>query len=136
MKPRILLAENNTIDHFIICKMLKQLGCHVDRVENGFLAVDAIRQTTYDMVFVSRDLPLLDGLETITLIRELPQGQDLPIVVFLEENHVEDIFACLNVGASDFITRPIAGVKFIAILNNWLGRFGPVTPAQNLAATG
>ncbi len=128
MKPRVLLAENNPIDHFIIYKMLTQLGCTVDSVENGFLVIDAVRNNDYHLVIASKDLPLLNGLEATRMLRQLPETHDLPVVMLLDGKNYEDIFRSRDAGVNDYVIAPVAGYKFREIFQEWLGT--PVTPEE------
>lgn len=120
MKPKILLAEHDSADQYVINAMLEHLGCEVDAVNNGFLAVDAVRHHRYDLVLASRDLPMLDALETTQLMRQIPEGARVRVIAMLNEARMEDVFRCAEAGTNDYITKPLALSKFKDLLHKWL----------------
>ncbi len=122
-KPRILLAEQKSIDHFICKKMLTQLGCDVDTADNGFHVIDAIREQRYDLVLACSRLPLLNGMETVLRIRGMTQGRSLPLIMMVDDNRIDEVFLSVSAGVNDFLLRPMAGYKLRELLAKWLGDF-------------
>lgn len=69
---RILLAEDNELSAYIMSRVLAQMGHRCERVQNGKLAIELLEKTSYDVVLLDVQMPVLDGKEATTLIRKLP----------------------------------------------------------------
>lgn len=67
---RILLVEDMEMNQVVASRMLRNLGHHVTVVENGMLAVQAVAEGGYDLVFMDIQMPVMDGTEAARLIRE------------------------------------------------------------------
>jgi len=69
---RILLAEDNPINQMVAIALLTNAGHNVETVENGRKAVAAVEQADYDVVLMDVQMPELDGVEAMHLIRAMP----------------------------------------------------------------
>ena len=67
---RILLAEDNPVNREVALGMLEFLGYHVDLVENGQQAVEAVSRQRYDLMFMDCQMPVLDGFAATAAIRQ------------------------------------------------------------------
>jgi len=107
--PKILLAEDNAINALLTRTLLEAEGCTVDVVEDGALAVEAMKNGQYDMIFMDMRMPNMDGLEATRKIRAMGHGADtLPIVALTANAFDDDRNACFDSGMNDFMTKPVA----------------------------
>lgn len=127
-KPRVLIAEDSHTDQYVIRRMLEQLNCLVDIVDNGFEAVDAVRRQSYDLVLMDQLMPILNGIEAARIIRELPGMSRLPIVAITRDLGLCQ--ACLQAGMDDFLVKPVAQYKFSEILHKHVPAYGAPAAAQ------
>lgn len=127
---RILLADDNATDQFVVRKMLMQLGCEVDVVANGFLAVDAVRQRNYDLVLMDRHMPLLDGYEATRLIREYRPPYRLPIIAITASDDPDEFDQCVAAGMNDLLKKPVAQYKFRDMLCRWVAGYEKYRPPR------
>jgi signal transduction histidine kinase/CheY-like chemotaxis protein len=82
-KTSILLAEDDPTIGFVMKKVLSRLGHTVDLVENGYLAVEAVRAAPighYRLVFMDLQMPVMGGTEALRHIKALPGAENLPVV--------------------------------------------------------
>src|SRR5256714_15382176 len=81
-RGRVLVAEDNALNHLLAAALLESLGYAVDTVANGQEAVEAVRQRAYDLVLMDCHLPQMDGFAATTAIRrdEAGRGQRTPLV--------------------------------------------------------
>lgn len=78
---RILVAEDNTVNRFLVVEVLERSGHAVEAVENGQLAVQAASKAAYDVILMDLRMPVLDGIEAARAIRALPGAQSqVPII--------------------------------------------------------
>src|SRR5699024_9689399 len=87
---RVLLAEDNPTNQFVLLKLLRDLGVSVDLAENGRDAVDLLRERPYDLVLMDVQMPEMDGLAATRAIRELPQREETPIVALTANAFTDD----------------------------------------------
>lgn len=106
---RILLAEDNAINALLTRTLLEAEGCIVDVVEDGSLAVEAMKTASYDMIFMDMRMPNMDGLEATRKIRAMDhRSKGLPIVALTANAFDDDRNACFDSGMNDFMTKPVS----------------------------
>jgi CheY-like chemotaxis protein/HPt (histidine-containing phosphotransfer) domain-containing protein len=90
----------------------------VDSRMSGADAIEAVKETRYDLVFMDHMMPEMDGIEATRIIREL--GKRLPIIALTANavSGVKEMF--LSNGFNDFLSKPIDTVKLNSILAKWL----------------
>ena len=67
---RVLLAEDDTINRNLIAEMLRGMGASVRTVNDGAAAVEEVARDRYDVVLMDLNMPVMDGLEAVKVIRE------------------------------------------------------------------
>jgi signal transduction histidine kinase/DNA-binding response OmpR family regulator len=157
--PHVLLVEDNQVNQEVGKGMLESLGCTVDLADNGLAAVDSVRRTVYDLVFMDCQMPELDGLEATKRIRSweakggnpgdatwnwdaevslfrapapAPQvpGSRLPIISLTAFAMKGDREACLESGADDYLSKPFTREELCRIMRRHL----PAQPSEASAA--
>jgi signal transduction histidine kinase/CheY-like chemotaxis protein len=105
---RILLAEDNEINQLFAESMLTNAGHSVYIVENGLLAVDAVRRGNYDLVLMDVQMPELDGVQATRQIRALPPPKcNLWIIAMTAHAMSGDRETYLAAGMDDYVSKPI-----------------------------
>jgi signal transduction histidine kinase len=104
---RVLLTEDNRINQLVASKMLTRIGLLVDIANNGEEAIQRINETTYDIVLMDIQMPVMDGLEATRLIRQDPRFLTLPIVAMSAGVTLDEKSACDQAGMTGFISKPI-----------------------------
>jgi signal transduction histidine kinase/DNA-binding response OmpR family regulator len=114
---RILVAEDNAVNQRVAIALIEQLGYRADLVANGLEAVDAVRRTPYDVVFMDLQMPELDGLGATRQIRSAhPDGRRPRIVALTANAFDEDREECLAAGMDDYLSKPLQRDKLEAAL--------------------
>jgi CheY-like chemotaxis protein len=120
---RVLLAEDNVVNQKVAMSILRRLGCEVQAVDNGRLAVEAVKEGQYDVVLMDIQMPELDGLAATVAIRRLPSAQrSLPIIAVTANAMQSDREACMASGMDDFMPKPITFADVLAMLVKWDSR--------------
>ncbi|WP_374317481.1 response regulator [Aquabacterium sp.] len=118
----ILLAEDNELNQFLTCSLLRQVGARVSVASNGHAALDMLEETDYDCVLMDMQMPELDGLETTRVIRTYPQHAHLPIIAMTANAREEDRAHCLAAGMNDFISKPFHTAELIDKIRSWTNK--------------
>lgn len=107
---KVLLAEDDVINQQVEQSLLLKLGCDVTVVEDGMAALEAWRANHYDLIFMDCNMPELDGYgatEQIRAFEEKNQVAPIPIIALTASSSKEDCQHCLNVGMTEYITKPL-----------------------------
>ena len=102
----ILLVENHPVSQKVAMAMLQELGYAPDLASDGLEAVNQCMTSTPDIIFMDINMPVMDGLEAIRKIRELPLGDICYIVAFTASAFSSEIERFRAAGANDILTKP------------------------------
>lgn len=120
---RILLVDDNPLNRLVGRQLLEQAALIVDEAEDGFAALEAIRQSAdrpYCLVLMDMEMPGMGGLETTRQIRATGGGGYLPIVAMTANAFGEDREACLAAGMNDHIAKPVEPQVLYSKICQWL----------------
>lgn len=104
---KALLADDDAGIQLTLCTLLEQKGFVVTAVDNGLKAVEALSQNEFDIVLLDIRMPQMDGFEACHSIRELENGKNVPILMLTGEDNTDSIERAFEVGATDFVAKPI-----------------------------
>lgn len=108
---RFLLAEDNNVNQLLAETLLRNMGHDVVIVSNGQQAVNAYRDdSSFDIILMDVQMPLLDGIGATEQIREYERQQGLPgvpIIALTAHAMAADQSRCLDAGMDDYVTKPI-----------------------------
>jgi CheY-like chemotaxis protein len=117
----ILLAEDNAINALLTRTLLEAEGAIVETVEDGALAVDAVRKKAYDLVFMDMRMPVMDGLEATRKIRALGgKNTRMPIIALTANAFDDDRNACFDSGMNDYMTKPVSAEELVEMVTTWI----------------
>ncbi|MDO1446640.1 ATP-binding protein [Rhodocytophaga aerolata] len=125
---KLLLAEDNSVNIFILSQYLKSWEVAFDVAEDGSEAIEKIRQHTYDLVLMDLQMPKLNGYDATRMVRNLPDEKfkKLPIIA-LSASSKFDLQQRLDyAGITDFIGKPFNPRD----LYNKIALYSTATPQQ------
>ena len=124
-KLKILLAEDNKINQRVAIVNLKNLGHKVDLANNGKEAVELFKKNLYDIVLMDIMMPIMDGIESTRLIREIQDNQaikkGIPIVAMTANALKGDREKLLAQGMNSYISKPFSRDQLKVVLLNPFG---------------
>ena len=115
---KILLAEDNATNQKLAFALLKKAGHDVVMVENGRDAVRECENCAFDVVLMDVQMPLMDGFEATTRIRNLSDKRkaEIPIVALTAHALPGYREKCLEAGMNGYLTKPIDPAKLLKAL--------------------
>ena len=122
----VLVAEDNSINQFMITKMLKNWGISVEVVDNGLKAIERLQNKNYDLILMDMHMPVMDGLEATRKIRaEFDEPKKSIPIISLSASVMEDEQqAALQAGVNDVVCKPfdplVLREKIIALVQKEL----------------
>ena len=104
---RVLVVDDDAGGRRLTRATLKKAGFDVSEAEDGQQALDAMRMALPDLVLMDVSMPVMDGFTACAELRKLPGGGRIPVVMMTGLDDVQSIERAFEVGATDFITKPI-----------------------------
>jgi two-component system chemotaxis response regulator CheY len=117
----VLIVEDSPTMRQLISFALKRLrGIKIVEATDGVDGLKKLASTTFDIVFTDINMPIMDGLKLISLVRDDPKNRNLPIVVITTEGALEDRERAMALGANDYITKPIQPNRILDVVKELL----------------
>ncbi|GAA5939996.1 hypothetical protein JCM10213_004903 [Rhodosporidiobolus nylandii] len=117
---KVLLAEDNIVNQKVALKFLESAGHQTEVVENGALALEAVKKNFYDIVLMDLSMPFMGGTEATQIIRQFEQDhglERLPIVALTAHAMLGDREKCIQAGMDDYLTKPLRKPDLLAVIN-------------------
>ncbi len=118
LSGHVLLAEDSKDNQDLFSIYLHRMGVEVTIVENGQLAINAVKENNFDLVLMDVRMPVMNGHDAMKALRD--DGFDKPIIAITANAMQEDQDACFDCGANDFLTKPIDVIAFGQTLQKYL----------------
>lgn len=124
----ILLEEDNELNMEIAEFLLQNEGADVTKAWNGQEAVELFRKSGpggFDVILMDIMMPEMNGYETTTAIRNLPErpdGKEIPIIAMTANAFAEDVQAALNAGMDDHVAKPVDMSILISVITKYIER--------------
>lgn len=118
----ILVVEDNAINQQIASIVLEKIGHSVTIAENGAVAVDLLGKMSFDLVLMDVQMPVMDGLEAVQIIRSAGPGilnPKIPIIAVTAHAMKDDEERCLNAGMDDYISKPLNIARLREVVVKW-----------------
>ena len=109
----VLAVDDIPLNLLLVQKMLSRFNFKMRTASGGQQALDAVAAQKPDLILLDLMMPGIDGFEVIKRLRENPETADIQIVILSALNSNEDVVKGFNVGANDFIMKPIIMEKLL-----------------------
>jgi PAS domain S-box-containing protein len=120
---KILLVDDDIRNIFALAQILEEKGIEIFEAENGEVAIEVLNSNKdIDLILMDIMMPVMDGYETMKIIRKNPELQKIPIITLTAKAMKEDYQKAIDSGANDYISKPLDIDKLFELLKIWLFR--------------
>ena len=120
-RHRILIVEDSPTMRQLLVFALKRLsGVEVVEARDGMDGLRKVTSDHFDLALVDINMPVMDGLKLIHLIRDEESLKSMPIVVITTEGAEEDRARALALGADEYLTKPVQAGRVLAVVKGLL----------------
>jgi two-component system chemotaxis response regulator CheY len=118
---RILIVEDSPTMRQLLVFALKRLkDVEIVEAQDGMDGLRKVTSDSFDLALVDINMPVMDGLKLISLIRGEPSLQSMPICVITTEGATEDRDRALALGADEYLTKPIQANRVLTVAKSLL----------------
>lgn len=104
---KFLIVDDFSTMRRIVRNLLKEAGyANADEAEDGVVALQKLRNATFDFVVTDINMPNMNGFELLTQVRQDASLKHLPVLMITAEARKEDIVMAAQAGASGYIVKP------------------------------
>jgi class 3 adenylate cyclase len=103
----LLVADDNKVNRLLLGRSLEVLGHRVSMAENGRIALELLRREPFDLLLLDMEMPEMDGFQVLEQLRADLQLRDLPVIVTSSLEGVTQIARCIELGAEDYLHKPV-----------------------------
>ena len=113
----LLVVDDDSANREILSRLLIPLGFTITEAVNGREAVDLLEKQHFDSVLLDIEMPEMNGFEVLSELRERGVLRHTPVIVVTGLQEEQDAVRCIEIGAEDFLSRPIRPALLMARLN-------------------
>lgn len=107
LPAKVLVADDNKVNRLLLCRSLELMGHRVSSAENGREALDLLRQQRFDLLLLDLAMPELDGFGLLKLRADDAALRAVSVIVTSSLGGVAPVARCIELGADDFLHKPV-----------------------------
>jgi len=116
----LIVEDSPTMRQLLAFSLKRFKGCKIIEAIDGVDALKKLASEKVDMILADINMPVMDGLKLITIIRQNPKMKDLPIIIITTEGAEEDRQRGLKLGANAYISKPVQANHLIKTITDLL----------------
>ncbi len=119
---KLLIVDDNDMNLRVTKALLKNTKIQIETKSNGQGCIDIVKENNYDLIFLDHMMADMDGCETLRKLKELPEYMDqlTPVIIFTANAILGAKEEYLEMGFSDFLSKPVELSKLYAILKKYI----------------
>ena len=120
-RHRILIVDDSRTRRQLLVFALKRIkGVDLVEAQDGMDGLRKVTSEHFDLALVDVNMPVMDGLKLISLVRAEESLKGMPIVVITTEGAKEDRERALSLGADEYLTKPIQASRVLSVAKSML----------------
>jgi diguanylate cyclase (GGDEF)-like protein/PAS domain S-box-containing protein len=118
----LLIVDDAEANRDMLCRRLQRKGYTTTAAVGGKEALELVGQQRFDLVLLDITMPDLDGMAVLKILRQTYTAAELPVIMVTAKQQSEDMVAALELGANDYVTKPIDFPVALARISTQLAR--------------
>ena len=119
---RLLVADDNKVNRLLLCRSLELMGHEVASADNGRTALEKLRNERFDLLLLDLEMPEVDGFGVLEQRAAEPALHAVPVIVTSSLEGAAPVARCIELGADDYLHKPVNPVLLKARVNSSLER--------------
>jgi two-component system chemotaxis response regulator CheY len=120
-RRQILIVEDSpTMRQLLVFALRRLKNVEISEAEDGMDGLRKVSSDHYDLALIDINMPVMDGLKLISLIRNDDNLKSIPICVITTEGAKEDRERAMSLGANEYLTKPIQANRVLAVAKSLL----------------
>lgn len=120
-RRQILIVEDSpTMRQLLVFALRRLKNVEISEAQDGMDGLRKISGDHYDLALIDINMPVMDGLKLISLIRSDDNLKEIPICVITTEGAKEDRERAMSLGANEYLTKPIQANRVLAVAKSLL----------------
>ncbi|MBD3666135.1 adenylate/guanylate cyclase domain-containing protein [Sulfitobacter aestuariivivens] len=116
----LLIVDDNKVNRLLLSRGVELLGHRAAVAENGKIAMEMLRAGAYDLLLLDIEMPEMDGFEVLEALKNDADLRDIPVIVTSSVEGLDNIVRCIELGADDYIPKPVNKVLLKARVHSCL----------------
>ena len=117
---RLLIVDDNELNRDMLARRLARKGYEIVQADSARELLRRVKEEAIDLVLLDIEMPEISGLEALKTLRETYSPIELPIIMVTAKNQSDDVVRALDLGANDYVTKPIDFVVALARIGTQL----------------
>lgn len=130
--PLIVVADDDPGNLILLKKILTSAGYEVATASDGGEVFDVVRDRLPDLFLLDVMMPVMDGLETCRRLKADQRLQRIPVIFITSKDKSDDVLAGFDMGASDYITKPVNKAEVLARVRTHVMLFNSILELERL----
>lgn len=101
-----LIVDDSHVVRRLASKLLEEIGFSCTEAADGQQALDACKQNMPDVMLLDWNMPVMNGIECIKILREFPGGRDIKVIFLTTHENREHMTEAMAAGADEYIIKP------------------------------
>lgn len=119
-----LVVEDSPTMRQLLVSALGQMGeLRILEAEDGVDGLKKMREHQIDILITDINMPMMDGLKLVGMVRKDPKHRDIPIIIVTTEGAREDRDRGLSLGADAYLVKPVKPSEVVATVGDLLGLY-------------
>ncbi len=118
-QPRgiVLVVDDNLLNRTLLATSLEEEGYTVQTAVDGLKALEMLHSASYDVVLLDLLMPKMDGYQVLEQMKQDEQLRHLPVIIISALDEMESVVRCIEMGATDYMTKPFDPTVLRARMN-------------------
>ena len=121
-KASILVVDDNPDNRDLLVRLIQRQQHSAVTAENGQEALELLNTQPFDLVLLDIMMPGISGFEVLERIKHNHQLQSVPVVVVSALNELDSVEKCIELGAEDYLVKPINSKLLKARITNCIDK--------------